>query len=322
MKKHTLLTLLLLSVIFFGAISISTYAKSPKEKIDSIEPVVTDEITDKTTVDDTFEEAESEEKQTYYYNSNEISSDWTNSLELKIRDQLGDDINKVGFIYYNLNSGEKIAINENEIVVAASTCKMGMNVVAYEMVKNNELSLDEDLFYDSSFYTEGTGLLQYKLNGLDNKPLKVQYLLNLTIIESDNIATNMIFNRLGGKPLVREKMNDLVGLTCITDQNRTTTEIQYRLLRFIYEHRNEPNYAHLIESMKNTVFNDAIDKYIPKEISAHKVGFYDKSSSDIGLIDTKNPYIFVMYTEDVYDPDEVIAKLSKLVYDEHQAKYQ
>lgn len=237
-------------------------------------------------------------------------------LQERIKSYLGSGISKVGFIYYDLTSGEKIAINENKLCVAASTYKVGMNMVAYDKVRSGSLDLDEGLKYDSSMYEGGTGILQGQINTTLKSPVKVQKLLDLAIIHSDNIATNMVSRRLGGTQAVRKAVLNMTGITNVeTTNNKTTPEVQFRLLKKLYGNRDDKYNAHLIDVMKQTSFHDRIDKYVPKNLVAHKIGNYGSYTNDIGIVFTDEPYVFVMYVDGLSNSAEKIAQVSKMVYE-------
>ena len=83
------------------------------------------------------------------------------SIKERIQKYLGSDINRFGFIYYDLTSGEKIAINENKVFTAASTYKVGLNMVTYEKIRSGSLDINKGIPYvASNDYEGGTGILQ------------------------------------------------------------------------------------------------------------------------------------------------------------------
>lgn len=241
-------------------------------------------------------------------------------LESRIKSYLGNGISRVGFIYYDLTTGEKISINGNKICTAASTYKVGMNIVAYNWVKSGKLSLSEGLLYSSKYYEAGTGILQGQINTTLKKPVQVQKLLDYSIMYSDNIATKMIQARLGGGQAVRKAVCNMTGITIDTVNNKITPEIEFRLLKNLFENRYDAYNSHLISIMKQTVFHDRIDKYVPKYKVAHKIGNYGSYVNDVGIVFADKPYIFVMYVDGLSNSAEKIANVSKMVYESQLKK--
>ena len=239
------------------------------------------------------------------------------TLVEKIKKYLGSNISVVGLVYYDINTGEKIAINENKVFLAASTVKVQMNMIAFDWIKQGKLSLEEEIAYNDSYYEGGTGILQGKDK---SKPIPVKTLLDYSIIYSDNIATNMILRRLGGSKSVRAAANLLAGTEVDTSKNNVTAEQVFRILKKLYEGREDPHYTHLIGVMKKTVFHDRLDKYIPRDICAHKIGNYGGYVNDVGIIFTEKPYILVIYTNGLAGSAEKIAQLSRLIYIEQSKK--
>ena len=76
-------------------------------------------------------EQKSKDNETQQDTSSESILESNLPIKERIQKYLGSDINRFGFIYYDLTSGEKIAINENKVFTAASTYKVGLNIVAY-----------------------------------------------------------------------------------------------------------------------------------------------------------------------------------------------
>lgn len=237
------------------------------------------------------------------------------NLENKIKDYLGNELNNVGLIYYDLTTNKKISINGDELFTSASTYKVGMNIVAYNMVKEGTLSLSDNIKYSSGYYEEGTGILQSQIDTTLNSPISIQKLLDYAIIYSDNIATNMITEKLGGFDSVRQAVSYFTGVTEPTvSGNVITPETEFRLLKNLYSNRFDQYHSHLIEVMKNTEFHDRIDKYLPYNLVAHKIGSYDSYINDVGIIFTDKPYILVIYTNELTDATEKIATLSNIIY--------
>lgn len=243
------------------------------------------------------------------------------AIEEGIKKILGDDYIRAGFIYYDLVNGSKIEMNPNRIFSAASTYKVGMVMATYENIRQGKLKLEDTVVYKSSMFQGGTGVLQAQTNTTLKEPVALADLIDLAIKHSDNIAAAMIASKYEGGPVgVRKQVSALTGIDIDTKENKITPAIAFTLLKKLYDNKDDELNAHLIDIMKQTDFHDRIDKYVPKDISAHKIGDYDTFIHDIGIVFTDKPYIFVMYTNGVPYAAEKIAQVSKLVYENHTKK--
>lgn len=228
---------------------------------------------------------------------------------------LGDNINMVGVQYNNLSTKEYVSINENRDFDAASTYKVGLNLLYYYLAFNGSINLSDNLTYFDYFYQDGTGVLAgYCYNGME---IPIQELLDLSIIYSDNIATAMLSDYVGGYNSVREQVYTLLNIDYVLYENLLTPKVSAQILKYVYDNKDLPGFNHLVETMKNTVFHDRLDKYIPTNLVAHKIGSIDSCVHDIGIIFTDEPYIISIYTENLYNADEIIASLSKIIYNKH-----
>ncbi|MDR5588841.1 MULTISPECIES: serine hydrolase [Clostridium] len=240
-----------------------------------------------------------------------ILNDSKYNLEDRILFYLGSDSDRVGFIYYDLNYNKYIELNKSNTFIAASTYKVKLNVLTYEKNKTDKNLLNKKLDYKEDDYEEGTGILQ---NLCDIPPTPISELLDLSIINSDNIATNMIGSYLGGHDQVRKEINEMFNISIPYNENITTPETEFRILKHIYDNKSDVTYSHLIDVLKSTDYHDRIDKYIPHNIVAHKVGSSNEYIHDIAIVFPDNPYIFIIYTKDLENAEEKIAQISKTIY--------
>jgi beta-lactamase class A len=239
------------------------------------------------------------------------------ALKAEIKNYLGKNISKVGLVYHDLNSGNKITINENKSFLAASTVKVQINMVLCDMFLEGSVSPKEKLSYSKDCFEGGTGILQ---NSKSLKaPISIKTLSKYSIVHSDNIATRMIMKRLGGRNKIRTLIDKKLGHTTDHSNNYITPKDESVLLELLYENpNNNPYYDNLLSTMKNTVFHDRLDRYLPRDIIAHKIGTFKGYTHDVGIIDTKIPYILCIYTEGLPNGNKVIADISKFIYDRHQ----
>jgi beta-lactamase class A len=233
-------------------------------------------------------------------------------LQSGINSYIGSDKSRIGLIYYDLEVGTGIEINPDMEFAAASTVKVPMNITLLDLVQKGSIAFGSSIQYKESDYEGGTGILQ----GQDkSKPIPLKTLSEYSIKYSDNIATQMIIRTMG-RDHMYDAFSKIVGHEVEDTGNMTTPANNAAYLKRLYTNpNNNPNYAFLIANMKKTIFHDRIDKYIPQEITAHKIGNYSSYVNDIAIVYTKRPYVLVVFTNGVPDAAEKIAKISKMIYD-------
>ena len=236
------------------------------------------------------------------------------SLEDRIHIFLGSDLENFSLVYYNISTKEKVSINENKEFKPASTYKLGLNALIYNLYLNGKLNLNDTITFENCDYEDGTGLLCSKSS---IGTYTIQELLDLSIIYSDNIASNMLTRYLGGRDEVKKELYSLLNINYPYSKSTITADIEYRILMYIYDNKNLPEFNHLIEVLTKTEFHDRLDKYIPQEIVAHKIGSNESYIHDVGIIFSDSPYILVIYTNGLAYPDEKIAQISKAIYNNY-----
>ncbi len=254
-------------------------------------------------IDEENEEAEIESGDPLYNKDIDIME--------RINNYLGDDKYSTSFIYYNLETEETLAFNEDLYMNAASLYKVGLSIAAYDMVDKGEITLDDLVYYSPWQYQGGTGILQYDLS-FGALPLRT--LIEYSIKYSDNIAATMVYSYVGGWSNFKWRLFELLGINYGDYDNVTSARVELEVLRYIYENRNNTNYATLIDYLKNTDFHDRLDKYLPQDIVAHKIGSDEGYTHDIGIVFTEEPYIIIMMTDNVYNGPDKIADISKAMY--------
>lgn len=237
------------------------------------------------------------------------------SVEEKVKQYLGNNISKVGIGYYDVETGKGFSINGDKYFTAASTVKVQMNMVLFDMIKEGKLNIDETIKYLQSDYEGGTGILQ----GEDkSKPIALQKLSDYSIMYSDNIATNMIIRKIGYAQM-KNRFSEKVEHQVPQNDNLVTPNEGLAFLKMLYENKNNNiYYPRLIGIMKTTVFHDRLDKYVPQNIVAHKVGDYGAFVNDVGIVYSNKPYIIAVYTQGLPNANETIANINKIIYGYHK----
>lgn len=221
------------------------------------------------------------------------------------------DIRFMGMVYQDLTTGDGFAINPDNQYRSASTAKVFVNMALYDAIDRGVYALDQKIQYESSDFESGTGILQ----GMDLKvPYALSTLADYAVIYSDNIAFNMI-RRFVGRQETFDYYESIIG----HPTNRTSTSMgaadAAALMNELYT-SDSANFKHMLDTMRQTQFNDMLPRFLPQGIVAHKVGFYNTVYHDVGIVfDGDKPYILTVFSEGLTYPSDKIANVSKLVYE-------
>jgi beta-lactamase class A len=124
----------------------------------------------------------------------------------------------------NLKTGRTYSLRGDEPVRTASTIKLPIMIECFAEAAEGKLRLDEMLELLDAEKVQGSGILQDLSGGVK---LPLRDMMDLMIVLSDNTATNLILNRIGGDA-VNARMAKL-GL------------IQTRVMRKILRGDSQPN---------------------------------------------------------------------------------
>jgi beta-lactamase class A len=125
------------------------------------------------------------------------------SLEARVREQVSRFAGTMGVVAKNLDTGERIAINENVRFPTASLIKVAVMVETFHAIADKRLRLDQTVTLHES---DKAGDETVPLNVLhDGTVLTVADLLRLMIAWSDNTATNFLV-RLAGVVRTNRRM--------------------------------------------------------------------------------------------------------------------
>lgn len=245
--------------------------------------------------------------------------------------------------YKNIATGETILWNEHENFHAASTMKTPVMIEVFKQVAAGTLSLSDSIPVKNEFKSIVDGSV-YQLNPADDSQ-QALYALTGTrqplsaivyemIIQSSNLATNLIMEMVDGKK-VTQTMRDLGAaniqvLRGVEDNkafakglNNTTTAYD---LMVIYEKlaKGEVVSTSSSEAMIQTLFdqkhNTLIPALLPKEVRvAHKTGSITGVHHDSGIIYLPDgrKYVLVILSKNLENEPaatEAMARVSYQVY--------
>ena len=142
------------------------------------------------------------------------------ALRRKLQRVIAGVDGRMGAAVLDVESGEETCVGAEEFFPMASVCKTPILAATYRGVDAGTLSLDTRLEITDETRTSGSGLLNYMDEGLNPT---LRDLLLLMIVVSDNAATDLVLQQVGGPQAVTAVMREL-GLTEIR-LDRTIKEL-------------------------------------------------------------------------------------------------
>lgn len=142
-------------------------------------------------------------------------------LEPAIADLAGRFSGELGFAARNLATGEEVLFAPDRILPTASVIKLGILAEVFRLRRAGELGLDDRLEVRAADITLGSGVLKTLSPGL--RPT-VHDLATLMVVVSDNTATNMLVDRVGGVDAVNRTTRDY-GFSTIVLHNRIDFDV-------------------------------------------------------------------------------------------------
>lgn len=227
----------------------------------------------------------------------------------------------------DLNTGEYVGLSDQSSVAAASTIKVPILAAFFEAVDAGDIRLDEILVMEETHKVGEAGLMQYQPVGSEYTALETA--INMMTI-SDNTATNMIIDRLGGMEVLNQKFrrwglrNTLVRnpLPDIEGTNKTSPRDMVDLLSKIHQggFLSMTSRDRLLRIMIQTENNSLLPKGLGSEaVIAHKTGTLNIMLADVGIVDIPNGkrYVLAILAERTDgDPaaESMIQEMSRQVY--------
>ncbi len=203
---------------------------------------------------------------------------------------------EAGIYLVDLDNKNYVNLRGSNVFSAASTIKVPVLVAFFEDVDAGKIRLDEKLAVTKEVIGGGSGYMQYKEIGTKYSAL---HTATDMIRVSDNTATNMLIQRLGGADVLNQRfaewgLNNTVirnPLPDLTGTNTTSPEDLGNLL--IKINRGDlislRSRDRLLEIMRKTTTRTLLPQGLEKGATiAHKTGDIRPSLGDVGIIDMPN----------------------------------
>ncbi len=234
---------------------------------------------------------------------------------------------KLQTLIVDLDTGSYVDINSRLPIASASMIKVPLLVAFLQDVDAGKVRLDEQLEIKPDVIVGEAGSLQYQPSGTRLSALET---LTLMITISDNTATNMIMQRLGGKEAANQRFKSW-GLTStiirnplpdLEGTNTTSSQDLVNLLAMVDQGKliTPRSRDRLMDIMRRTVTDTLLPQGIGSEARiAHKTGDIASAVGDVGLIDMPSGKRYIMAAI-VKRPDndqranELIRQISRATY--------
>lgn len=232
-----------------------------------------------------------------------------------------------GALFVDVDSGDYVNLNGNVSFAAASTIKVPILVAFFQDVDAGKIQLDEKLTMRQDLIAKEAGDMQYKPPGTKFSALEVA---GQMIIISDNTATNMLIDRLGGAEALNQRFQSW-GLTStmirnvlpdLEGTNTTSAEDMVKLMGLVTQGKlmSLRSRDRLLEIMRRTANNSLLPQGLGEgAIIAHKTGDIGTFVGDVGMIDMPSGkrYLAAVIVKGPHnDPrsTELIRQFSRKVY--------
>lgn len=232
-----------------------------------------------------------------------------------------------GLYFFNLDSGASLNVGGDEVFPAASTIKFPILVAFFKAVDEGRVTLHERLTMRPDLIAPEAGTLQYQKPNSQYPALEVA---DLMITISDNTATNMIIDRLGGAAVLNQQfqewgLENTVINNLLPDMKGTNTTSPRDLATLMLkigqgEIVSPRSRDRLLDIMRRTVTNTLLPAGLGKGATiAHKTGDIGIVVGDAGMVDMPNGqrYVAAMMVKRPYnDPrgSELIRQVSRMTY--------
>lgn len=220
------------------------------------------------------------------------------------------------------------SVNGSARRVSASMIKLAVLACALDDASAGDLSLDEQLAVSDSDLVGGSGVVQ----SLGAGSYAVRDLIGYMISDSDNVATNVLIDRLGvervnasverrgleGTVLARKMMDEAASAE--GRENYMSSDDAAELL---VEVACEEQGSAELSALARDVLLDQHDEPgiadgVPEDVAvAHKTGTLAGAEHDGGIVYAERPYVLVVMTEGLSEQEalECMARVSAAVYD-------
>lgn len=247
---------------------------------------------------------------------------------------------RLGYFALDLTSGQHIGHREMERFPTASTIKTAVMVEAMNQVDEGKIKWTDKQAVPTDPSRREASMWAYFLK--DNTKLDLDGFVNLMITVSDNTATIVTRDWLGGENVnarmaklglpntkilgnLPKDQTELQRLRRMFGMGMTTPQEMVRLFKLIHLRKAASPAAcdKMLRILGHQYWDDFIGSSVPPEVKfCSKSGAITRSRSDVAIVYAARPYILAIYTDSQKDRrwtednagNLIIQRMSKLVY--------
>lgn len=233
------------------------------------------------------------------------------TIQTTLENQTQQIDGEIAVTYLDLATGQETSINGEQTFVAASTTKVPLVMLISDQVATGNLSWEQEIPYQESFFESGTGTIQNAIQ----PTYTVGELAELAITVSDNIAKNMLYDLVGGYETGVKDWYVTYLKRLSNGENTISSGDMAKILAVLHAHAaDNQGYQKLLENMQQTIFNERLATANTVNQVAHKIGTNDTYVHDVGIFYGEHPYVLTVYTNQVTDAEMVISTISDAVW--------
>ena len=181
--------------------------------------------------------------------------------------------------------------------------KLPLSVLIYNGINEGKFTPSLTIEYKESHVTSGTTVVPLYHSIGDR--IRLDTLLRYTLVPSDNIAANMLFELLAKQGSLQKQMTSFYGVSedeiAVVNSNRVTVHYMIKVLEELLNSSNTVKDKYKEAEMH--ILSAYNGRYLKRNLSnvkiAHKCGFYNSNINDTGII-YKNDiprYLISVYTQ-------------------------
>jgi len=232
-----------------------------------------------------------------------------------------------GVFLVDLDNGNYVSIKGDSPFASASTIKIPILVAFFQDVDAGKINLDQVLTMTEEVIADGSGDMQYQKPGTQFTALETAEKM---IIISDNTATNMIIELLGGIEAVNERfwqwgLHETVIRNPLPDLEGTNTTSSRDLVQVLgMVTRGELISLRSRDRLLGIMRRTKTDTLLPQGLEtggtiAHKTGDIGTMLGDAGVVDIPNGKRYLVATlvkrpHNDYAAKELIQQISHTIY--------